>query len=489
VEVAVELPFTIVFEPPSRSELRALLRMRGHWVAGLIVALTIGTAYVLSNVAHADAVAAGAAVPLVLSSQPLGASVWLDGRERGSTPLNLTVEPGAHALSLKANAAVETQYALAVPTEGRSFDAVLWRRQPGLTRLRAALPGASVADVRLLDDGQVGLSIGLPPGRELQAWRLDPLSGDLESVLTHVAGQRLTFSPDGRQLAYIGPEIGPPLDRTRDSVSMVWFGATGQPRRPAATTTGWRAPLDAAEQLVDVSWSPGAQHLLVTSQQALAGGASRSRVWLLEADGTQARSLLSLPSDVVRGSEAWSPDGQSVAFVAHAGELNALCLLRVDGAFRYVADLDPSSASPLAYPPLAWSADSQQLAFVAPHQRPPSAPMGWLQPDPTHAVFVARVDEPTPVALGDTTADLVTWREDGQLLGLGRTGADGALSIQLLKSAPGAEAQRLVVLPLKPAKQYAATWDLRRARLLIAAQTAAGGVDFWLADLGLAGDA
>ena len=56
----MELPFTIVFEPPSRSELRALLRMRGHWVAGLIVALTIGTAYILANSARADAGAAAA---------------------------------------------------------------------------------------------------------------------------------------------------------------------------------------------------------------------------------------------------------------------------------------------------------------------------------------------------------------------------------------------------------------------------------------------
>ena len=98
----MELPFTIVFEPPSWSELRALLRMRGHWVAGLIVALTIGTAYLLSNVARADAVAASALVPLALNSQPVGASVRFDGRDRGSTPLNLAVEPGPHTLALKA---------------------------------------------------------------------------------------------------------------------------------------------------------------------------------------------------------------------------------------------------------------------------------------------------------------------------------------------------------------------------------------------------
>ena len=50
-----------------------------------------------------------------------------------------------------------------------------------------------------------------------------------------------------------------------------------------------------------------------------------------------------LPSDIVPGTEAWSPDGTHVAFVAHAGQVNALCLLGIDGSFRYVADLDPSA--------------------------------------------------------------------------------------------------------------------------------------------------
>jgi hypothetical protein len=495
VEVAVELPFTIVFEPPSRSELRALLRMRGHWVAGLIVALTIGTAYLLSNVARADVVAASALVPLALNSQPVGASVRFDGRDRGSTPLNLAVEPGPHTLALKASDAVETQYTLEVPGAGGAFDAVLWRRQPKLTRLRAALPGASLADVRLLDDGRVGLSISLPPGRELQAWRLDPRTGDLHSVLTHVAGQRLTFSRDDRWLAYIGPEIGPPAanphapSASGGSVSVVWLASAAGAEGITAPAAGWRAPLESTEQLIDASWSPRAERLLVLSQQGLAGGATRSRAWLLDADGEHAHMLLSLPSEVVPGSAEWSPDGQAVAFVAHAGELNAVCLLRVDGTFSYVADLDPSPALPLAYPSVTWSADSQQIAFVAPHQQPPSAALGWLQPpDPNHAVFTARVGEPTPVMLGDTTSYLVSWREDGQLLGLGQTGSDGGLSVRLLKSTAGAAAQQLLDLPLKPSRQYAASWDVRRARLLIASQTAAGGVDYWLAYLGLEAD-
>src|SRR5438552_19061192 len=92
-EVAMELPFTVVFEPPSQEELRAALRMRGTWVAGLIVVLAIGTSILLWNVTRVDAVSGGA-VTLQLASAPPGATIWLDGHVHGLTPLDVTVDPG-----------------------------------------------------------------------------------------------------------------------------------------------------------------------------------------------------------------------------------------------------------------------------------------------------------------------------------------------------------------------------------------------------------
>src|SRR5260370_24694086 len=100
-EVAMELPFTVVFEPPSQDELRAVLRMRGTWVAGLIVVLAIGTAVLLWNVTRADAVSGGAVASLQLASQPPGPSIWLDGHAHGVTPLDVFVDPGVHTLLLK----------------------------------------------------------------------------------------------------------------------------------------------------------------------------------------------------------------------------------------------------------------------------------------------------------------------------------------------------------------------------------------------------
>jgi hypothetical protein len=490
VEVAVELPFTIVFEPPSRSELRALLRMRGRWVAGSIIPLTIGTAYLLANVAQADVGAHAAGVPLAVSSQPSGALMWLDGQERGSTPSLMNVAPGTHTLRLETRDALESQYAVQVGAEGAALDAQLWRRQPRLTRLRAALPGASLDEVSLLEDGQLGLSIGLAPGQQLQAWRLDPRDGALEPLLTNAAGARLAFAADGQHLAYIGPDMGPPPPRS------VTFGESEQPGSVAwlsggdhatAPSVGWRAPLEPYERLVDVSWSPRADRLLVVSKQTLAGVGARSRAWLIDADAQHVQPLLSLPSGILPGSELWSPDGRAVAFVAHAGAVNALCLLQVDGAFHYLADLDESATPLLTYPPMAWSVDGQRLVFVAPHQRPPGAPIGWFQTNPAHALYLATFDRPTPLAIGDTDVTLATWREDGQLLGVARAGAEGPLNVRLLNSSGGAS-QQLVELPLRPTGQYAATWDLRRARLLVATQTSSGALDYWLVHLGFEGD-
>jgi hypothetical protein len=494
-EVTVELPFTIVFEAPSQEELRDVLRMRGTWAAGLIVALAIGTAYLLAAVSRADAGQPAEAVPLMLSSRPLGATVFLDGHARGHTPAELSVEPGAHSLLLKppdGRDGLEGQYALEVPAEGARLDAALWRRQPSLTRLRPALPGATLADVRLLDDGQLGLVIALPPGRQLQAWRLDPRTGGLESVLAEAAGPRLAFAPDGRHLASIGADVGPSREATQSSPwlnsvdRVVWLVAAGA----LAPDGAWRAPLEPGEHLVDASWSPRADRLLVVSSQPLGAGVVLSRLWFVDADGQPGRpprQVLSLPSEVLPGSETWSPDGQHVAFVAHAGEINALCLLGLDASFHYLADLE-LSAAPLGYPRGVWSADGQRLLFVAPRQHPPGAALGWLQPDAQRALFTVDVADPIPVALQDTSVDLATWREDGQLLGLGRPGPDSPLSLRWL-SASGAAVGQLLELPLKPAGAYAASLDVARARVLIATRSSSGGIDYWLAQLGLEDDA
>ncbi len=491
----MELPFTIVFEPPSRSELRALLRMRGHWAAGLIVALTIGTVYLLANVARADAGAAASSVPLQLTSAPTGAAVWVDGRQRGVTPVDVGVEPGVHTVTLKAPEVLDTRYSLEVGPDGQAFDALLWRRTPVVTHLRPTLPGAALSDVRPLATGELGLALTLPPGQQIEAWSLDPGSGAVQRMMRATPGARLAFAADARHLAFLGSEIGPLPSATWSSAydasgvmaqsvprtTMVWvFDALDGPAAPA---TGWRPQLDASEQLVDVSWSPRADRLLVVAAETLSGGARRSRAWFVDADGQHAESAMTLPSDFASGTEAWSPDGTHVAFVAHAGQINALCLLGIDGSFHYVADLDPSANPPTTYPPLSWSADGQRLVFIAPHQHVPGAAFDWLAPATQHAIYETAVDQPSPTALTDTTVDQVTWREDGQLLGLWRPGPDAPLGIRLMTDV-GDRAQDLVQLPLKAGPTYTSVWDLSHAQLLISSPSSGNTSDYWLVRLG-----
>jgi hypothetical protein len=478
VEVTVELPFTIVFEPPSQKELRAILRMRGIWVAGLIVALAIGTLLVVSSVGRANAVASIGLAPLELTSRPTGAQVWLDGRESGRTPLSLLVEPGAHSVLFKASDALDGQYTLPVGSEGAAFDVGLLRRHPSLIRLRPTLPGATLTDVRLLSDGQLALAMSVPPGKQIQAWRLDPASGALEALLTEASGTRVAFAPDGEHVAYTGYEAGPTPSPTESS--MLWLVDRGR----AVPSAGWRAPLTSGERLLDASWSPRDDRLLVVSSRPQPGGTVRSRAWFVDADAQRAREVLSLPSEFVPGSAVWSPDGAHVVFLAHAGAVNALCLLDLEGDFRYVADLDPSPVPPLAYPPASWSTDSQRLVFVAPHQHPAGVSLGWLQqPDAPHALYVANISEAAAVPAGDTPLDFATWREDGQLLGLGRVGNGGALDLRLINAA--GSGQHLLELPFKPGSSYGAAWDIARSRLLVANPNPSGGVDYWLALLGV----
>jgi len=482
----VELPFTIVFEPPSHAELRDVLRMRGTWAAGLLVVLAIGTGLLVWHVARVDAVAAGVEVPLQLGSEPPGARVRLDGRDRGQTPLDVLVEPGVHDVRLMAEDAQDGQYAVQVGAQGGALDAVLWRHQPTVRRLRPTLPGASLSDVRVLADGELALSIALPATRQVQVWRLEPQSGALQPLLTDGASTRVAVTLDGQQVAFIGYEVGPPAyggapsSFDTEQPTMVWLvRATAW-----APLVGWRAPLLPGEFIVDVSWSPTADRLLVVTSQSLGGTAVRSRIWFVDSLAQRAQEVLTLPSEVVPGADTWSPDGQRVLFLARAGALNALCLVDLQGEFRYVADLDPTPVAPLAYLPVTWSADSQRLLFVAPHQHPPGVGAGWLQADMRHALYQADVADPTPTLIGDTEADLAVWREDGQLMGLRRAPNDGALDLRLLGNS--GSSQQLLELPLKPlaGAAYAAVWDTVRARLLVASPAPSGGTDFWLAILG-----
>src|SRR5207302_10879053 len=101
---AMQLPVTVVVEPPTMAELRGLLRSRRGRAAllaaaAVLAAAALAGAWWLSQPAEPE-LAAGEG-PLQLRSDPPGATVLVDGRPRGRTPMTLGVPPGPQTILLQ----------------------------------------------------------------------------------------------------------------------------------------------------------------------------------------------------------------------------------------------------------------------------------------------------------------------------------------------------------------------------------------------------
>src|SRR5437867_7687093 len=97
----MQLPVTVVVEPPTRAELARLLSTWPGRLLALLATVLVG-AIVASAVwwlsqPDAPELQPGEA-PLRLTSDPSGATVVLDGRPRGRTPLTLGVAPGSRTV-------------------------------------------------------------------------------------------------------------------------------------------------------------------------------------------------------------------------------------------------------------------------------------------------------------------------------------------------------------------------------------------------------
>ena len=484
-------PFVLEFEPPTRADLARLLDRRAARRRWALAALVLASALLVGGWWAARRAGAGGAGPgarepvdLGVSSRPPGARVTVDGHEQGRTPTSLLVPPGPHELALLAPQAVEARYHLQVDAPGR-FEATLWRRQPLLTRLHPALPGAMLASVDTLHDGRLALGVAIPPNGEVQAWLLEPVGGAMQRLPLAPAAGRLAIAPDGARVAALARS-----SQAADLAAEVRLWPTGVAESPP--TVVWRAP-DRGARVLDLAWSPDGQRLLIGTTEEVRG-AQRSQVWVVqpaaaavEPPPEPVQPLVGLPSTLVPGSVVWSLDGARVAFLTRIGGRRALCLLDVtDGAFRYLADLDAAdtSAARLPFPPVAWSSEGHRLLFVAGAQEPPSGPFGWLE-RPRRLVY--RVDEDlVPRPIGPTDADVAAWREDGTSLALlGRLKDDGPLVLRSADAGLGL-VNLLAELPLR-APAYAARWDLPRGRLLLASPSASAtdALDYTLVRLGL----
>ena len=458
----------------SRFHLPRILRQRWRWLAlgaaALLVSVTSLTAF---TYLHQPGETASAM--LQVDSLPTGATVEVDGRGRGETPLVLALSEREHVVVLRRPGAADALYAVTPNADVTiTLQADLWRRSPQLERLRPALPGASIQHADFLADGRAVLIPSLPPGDERQAWLLAD-GGQMERVGPPIIQGSLAVSPDGQRVAYLarGDAKGP-----TPVLDEVWIA-------PAHGERGERRyrlpPSIMGETLVDLAWSRDGQGLLLVSRQRLSGGGTRSLLRWLPSGSTQPRDLVSLPSDIVPGSFLWSPSGHAVAFLTQSGSQTALCRLDIEtGQLRYLADVQDGDAHPFPMPPIAWAPDGEHLLYTAPPQGH-SGQGGWLlggKPQPS--LFLASPEDPGGRRLAETEARFPVWRPDGSLLAL----ASGKRGLVLRAFTPAGTAWDVGDIPLD-VTVYAVRWDPAHAQAILALRPrgswSPAQTEYWLA--------
>lgn len=468
------LPFTVVVDLPSGSEIRRAATRPRFWIIAGATALAAIAVLAVFFVVGSQAPEPGS-LRLVVTSVPSDATVAVDGKQRGRTPITVVLAPGSHKVSVGKDGYGDANYHLVLePGEVATLAADLWLRTPTVDRLRPIYPGASITSAGFLLDGRIALTVSLPPADDRQLWIIDR-NGQMQRLGPEARGS-IALSPHGDRMAYLAASQRSGIGSGR--LAEVWLadGDAGDGERryslPATTSS---------ERLVDLSWSRDSQYILLVSREQLSSGGQRTRLRLLNAESGQATDLTSLPSDMVPGSYAWSPDGRRVAFLTRSGQLTSLCLLDVTGGdFRYLADLSQDYLSPPPFAPVSWSADGTQLLYAAP-LGDRAASGGWLfGPKTPTALFIADAARQVAQRLGKAEGQSPVWRGDGSILALARP--NGGSTLVLRQVAPGGESRDVASVPLKPGSSYAARWDPAQAQALIVTRGSAGSTqpEYWL---------
>jgi Tol biopolymer transport system component len=260
-------------------------------------------------------------------------------------------------------------------------------------------------------------------------WSVQPDGTDLRRITStpDVEEAQASWSPDGRYVAFRKrPAAGAPFQ-----VYVADVG-TGAVRRVSSSTVNESQP----------GWSPDGTRIVFRRGER---GAPNADVWVMRADGTDARPLVVTPGADER-YPGFSPDGKRLAFSSNRDGQYEVYVSRADGSAPVRLTDDPGYDSAPS-----WSPDGRRIAFER---------GTVLDADATKDVWIMRADGAGQRRL-TTTAGVdegPSFSPDGRWIAF-TSGRDGNYEAYRMR-ADGSRQTRVIALPTM---EESPDWQVRPA--------------------------